>query len=55
MNRGTTHGSVNGPYLFSIFINDLEISIDILLLCTLCIFSRYLVSGIISFWVFNTT
>ena len=28
MNKGTTRGSVSGPYLFSIFINDLEISID---------------------------
>ena len=22
MNRGTTHGSVSGPYLLSIFVND---------------------------------
>ena len=28
MNRGTTQGSVSCPYLFSIIINDLEISID---------------------------
>ena len=28
MNRDSTQDSVSGPYLFSIFINDLEISID---------------------------
>ena len=28
VNRGTTQGSVSGPYLLSIFINDSEISID---------------------------
>ena len=28
MNRGTTQGSVSGPYSSSIFISDLEINID---------------------------
>ena len=28
MNSGTTQSSVSGSYLFTIFINDLQISID---------------------------
>jgi len=28
VNKGTTQGSVNGPHLFTIFLNDLEISLN---------------------------
>ena len=28
VNKGTTQGSVSGPHLFTIFLNDLEISLD---------------------------
>ena len=28
VNRGTTHGSVSGPHLFNLFINDLEINLE---------------------------
>ena len=28
VNKGTTQGSVSGPHLFTIFLNDLEISLN---------------------------
>ena len=31
VNRGTTQGSVSGPYLFNIFLSDLEISLMVAL------------------------